>query len=261
MKKPFLFTLAICLFVLDSFSQGGDWLSLSVGGSFPAGEFGSKNGNDLQSGLADVGGLVDLSFMHPVGKGGFGLAADLRGRMNPIDQSAVGASLASGDQGYVWSGKKAYWRTAALMVGGDYFFPIAKGWQVGGSVLLGVADSRWPKYTITGIKNGNDPNPANVSEIVSSTNGVNAVSFSASIQAGLTYQLKGRWCLLANIGFWDLRPTFKNVTVNEVEANGFVIRGIYSLNAATSISENTSTFYYKQPMNTMDLSVGIGMRL
>jgi hypothetical protein len=261
MKKPFLFTLAICLLVLDSFSQGGDWLSLSVGGSFPAGEFGSKNGNDLRSGLADVGGLVDLFLMHPLGKGGFGLAADLRGRMNPIDQSAVGASLASGDQGYVWSGKKAYWRTAALMVGGYYHFPVAKRWQVIGSFLLGVADSRWPKYTITGIKNGNDPNPANVKVIVSSTNGVNAVSFSALLKGGVTYQLSGRWCLLSNIGFWDLRPTFKNVTVNKVEANGFVIPGIYSLNNATSLSEYTSTFYYTQPMNTVDLSVGIGMRL
>jgi hypothetical protein len=261
MKKPFLFTLAICLFVLDSFSQGGDWLSLSVGGSFPTGEFASKNSNDLQSGLADFGRLVDLSFMYPVGKDGFGLAVDLRGRMNSIDQSAAGASLASGDQGYVWSGKKAYWESAALMVGPYYYFPVAKRWQVGGSVLLGTADSRLPKYTITGIKNWNDPNPADVNVIVSSTNGVNAVSFSALLKAGVTYQLSGRWCLLANIGFWDLRPTFKNVTVSEAEANGFVIRGIYSLNDAASISENTKTFYYTQPMNTIDLSVGIGMRL
>jgi hypothetical protein len=247
--------------VLDSFSQGGDWIGLSVGGSFPTGEFASKNGNDLQSGLADVGRLVDLSFMHSVGKGGFGLAADLRGRMNPIDQSAAGAAIAGADQGYVWSGKKAYWQTAALMVGAYYYFPVAKRWLVGGSVLLGAADSRLPKYTIMGIKNGNDPNPANVNVIVSSTNGVNAVSFSALLKAGVTYQLSGRWCLLANIGFWDLKSTFKNVTVNEVEANGFVIRGIYSLNNATSISEYTKTFYYTQPMNTIDLSVGIGMRL
>jgi hypothetical protein len=262
MKTPLLLVIVICLlFSIDAFSQSKDWLSLSVGGSFPVGAFASKNGNDPQSGTADPGGLIDLSYMHPLGKGGFGLTAALRGRMNLIDQSATTAALASTDDGYQWSGKKAYWKTAALMVGAYYHVPVAKRWQVTGSVLLGAADNRLPRYTITGLKNANSTDPADVSLIELSTNGVSAVSFAALLKAGITYQLTRRYCLVANIGFWDLKPTFKNVTVVGAEANGFPIPGLYTLNAATMVVVNSYTYDYRQPMNSVDLSVGIAMRL
>ena len=262
MKIPLLPVIVICLlFSIDAFSQSNDWLSLSLGGSFPVGEFASKNANDPQSGTADPGGLIDLSYMHPLGKVGFGLTAALRGRMNLIDQSATAAALASNDDGYQWSGKKAYWKTAALMVGAYYHVPVAKRWQVTGSVLLGAADNRLPKYTITGLKNANGADPRDVSLIELSTNGVSAVSFAALLKAGITYQLTRRYCLVANIGFWDLKPTFKNVSVEMLEGNGFVIPGLYIPSAATMVVVNSNTFSYTQPMNSVDLSVGIAMRL
>lgn len=262
MKKPLLLILVISLvFSIDTFSQSNDWLSLSIGGSFPAGEFASKNANDLRSGAADPGGLIDLSYMHPLGKGGFGLTAALRGRMNPIDQSPAVPSNANGDD-YQWSGKKAYWKTAALMVGAYYHVPVVKRWQVTGSVLLGVADNRLPKYTITGLYNANSSDPGDVGLLQLSTNGVSAVSFAALLKAGITYQLTRRYSLLANIGFWELKPTFKNISVVTVYANGFVIPGNYSLqNAASVVESDSHTSNFTQPMNSVDLSVGIGVRL
>ena len=261
MKKPLLLVIVIFLSGIEAFSQRNDWLSLSIGGSFPVGEFASKDANDSHSGAADPGGLIDLSYLHPLGKGGFGLTAALRGRLNLIDQSATAAALASSDEGYQWSGKKAYWKTAALMVGAYYHVSVAKRWQVTGSILLGAADNRLPKYTITGLKNANNADPADVSLIELSTNGVSAVSFAALLKAGITYQLTRRYCLVANIGFWDLKPTFKNVSVEMLEGNGFVIPGLYIPSAATMVVVNSNTFNYTQPMNSVDLSVGIAMRL
>jgi hypothetical protein len=77
-----------------------------------------------------------------------------------------------------------------------------------------------------------------------------------------SYQLTGRFRLFGNIGFCDLKPTFKNTTVMVFEADGLVVPGIYSLNNSISaVSANSHTFNYIQPMNSIDLSVGIGMRL
>jgi hypothetical protein len=101
-----------------------------------------------------------------------------------------------------------------------------------------------------------------VSLIQVSTNSVSAVSFSALVKAGISYQLTGRFRLFGNIGFCDLKPTFKNTTVMVFEADGLVVPGIYSLNNSISaVSANSHTFNYIQPMNSIDLSVDIRMRL
>ena len=256
MKKNASIIFLFCLLRFHSFSQQG-YLSLSLGGAFPIGEFASKNVQDIKSGIANPGGLLDLSYMHPLGNSPFGWTATLRARFNPIDGKTEASAFAAEDPGFNWTEKHVSWETGAVLVGAYYHCPVAGRWQFRGSLLVGVADSRLPASSILGISNDNPP-----SEFVHiTTNKVSAASFSALAKAGLVYSLNSRWSLIGELGFWYLKPTFKNVTEQVLDAKGLVVPGFISPSNATSVSLASYTHNYTQPMNTIDLSVGVVMRL
>ena len=67
---------------MPAFSQQ---LNLSFGPAFPVGSFASKDGNDPASGLAKLGWMADLSYMHRLEKSNhFGFVGLVRGRLNGI---------------------------------------------------------------------------------------------------------------------------------------------------------------------------------
>lgn len=269
MKKSFILIFSVCLLAFHSFSQQNlvqesrlekGYLSLSSGGAIPVGKYGSKNGQDQQSGIANPGGLIDLSYILPIRNNPFGFKVSLRGRFNPIDAAADIAPLAAGNPGYQWSEGKASWETAALMVGIYYHCSVAKRWEFNASALTGAADSKLPAYTVMGIKTDADPSREGFVQL--STSKASAVSFSELIGAGLSYRLARQFSLLANIGFWGLVPTFKNETVRETLVNGLNVPNLFTLsNSLNPIVAYDHTFNYGQPMNSIDLSVGIAMRL
>ena len=269
MKKALILIFSFCLLAFHSFSQQNfvqepgvqkGYLSLSLGGAFPVGGYASRNSQDPTSGLANPGGLIDLSYILPVKNSPFAFKVSLRGRFNPIDAAADIAPLAASNPGYQWSEGKASWKTAALMVGTYYHCPVAKRWEFNAYVLAGAADSKLPAYTVMGIKT--DPDPSQEGFVQLSTSKVSAISFSELIGAGFSYRLARQFSLLANIGFWGLVPTFKNETVRETVVDGLNVPNVFTVsNSLNPIVANDHTFNYGQPMNTIDFSVGVAMRL
>lgn len=266
MKKALILILSGCLVGFYSIAQQATlkdpasekgYLSLSLGGAFPIGEFASKNAQDIKSGIADPGGLLDLSYMHPLRNSPFGWTATLRARFNPIDGKAEASAFAAEESGFNWSEKHVSWETGAVLLGAYYHCPVAGRWQFRASLLAGVADSRLPASSIIGVRNDNPP-----TELLQiTTNKVSAVSFSALAKAGLVYFLNPRWSLIGELGFWYLKPTFKNVNQRIIDGKGLVVPGFISLSNATSVTISSYTNNYTHPMNTIDLSVGIAMRL
>jgi hypothetical protein len=266
MKKNLFLISLLCLCALHGFAQQGTvqaaagqkgYLSLSLGGAIPVGEYASRNTHDLQSGVANPGGLLDLSYMYPLEHSPFGLTATLRARFNPIDGKAEAAPFAEAEPDFRWTEKNVSWETAAILVGAYYHCAIAKRLQFKGALLIGPADSRLPKSSILGVSTANPPTEF----IQLTTNTVSAVSFSGLAKAGIVYTLGSRWSLLADVGFWYLKTDFGNVTASELDAKGLVVPGLISPSNATVITVNANTYNYTQPMNAIDLSVGIAMRL
>lgn len=259
MKKLLILILLTCICAFQSFSQRHDFLTLSLGGSFPVGEYGNKNTHDSKSGVAGPGGIVDISYGHPLRNSSFGLMATLRGRFNPLDNKAEIAPLAAQYPDYAWSAKNASWKSLALMVGAFYNKPLDKRLAFQLAILAGAGENQLPGSTITGFKS--DPDIANEAQIVLSNKRVYAVAFSAMAKAGVTYQLKKHLFLAGNVAFWNIRPSFKNVTVLEDHSYGFVIPGIISLYNARSWTRTPHVADYSQPMNSIDVSIGAGITL
>jgi hypothetical protein len=259
MKRPLFLSALACLSALYAFSQQNATLSLSIGPSQPVGKFADKNANDNQSGLAKHGGLIDISYSYLLKHSSFGLTASLRGRLNPIDLGAAVAPVAEANPGYQWSEPGASWKTAALMVGAYHCRTVARKVQVREAILLGVAEAYLPAYSASGIHQTDDTSAESLIEL----NGKKAyaTTFSGVATLGISYQWTKKFALLAGVDFWYLKPYFKSVTVSETMATGFIVPGQLSLQNAATISYQESTTSYTQPMNSIDLSIGISMRL
>ena len=96
MKKTFL-TAAFLLFIfLNSYSQIGKqkgYLSLTIGPSFPIGNYAKSDVTNSLSGLAKMGGVINISYCRLTGKN-FGIAATLLGQINPLNIHSMEQSFA-----------------------------------------------------------------------------------------------------------------------------------------------------------------------
>lgn len=258
--KKILFSLLVYLSAFNAFSQKNSSLSLSIGPALPTGEFASKDANDLKSGLAQTGGIVDLSYMHTVGHSGFGFTAMLRGRANGISSSAVLEPFEKQYPDYQWSNKKKYYTTAAALVGAYYHFPATKRIDLRGKLLMGVAESWLPDYSITGVRDtGANHIPTDL--ILATSNKRHALSFSGTAKIEMAYKLTNKFSFVAGLDFWYQKATFKNLTQVTAYAHGFLIPNYLNLNGASVIEVDSHTFNYTQQMNSLNLTLGVSMAL
>jgi hypothetical protein len=262
MKKPLLLFLLIAVGVIQSDAQTNSMnaptngmLSFSLGPALPIGEFASKSATDETSGLANIGGLAELSYRRPIAKSRFGWTAILRGRFNNVDKNATLTPFEEQFPGYNWTAKSGRWTTASALLGGYYEQPLTTRFSLSASIALGVADSWSPKQSITGIRDSAGFGPVDIVE--ANLPSKSAVSFTALAGLDLRYQWKSRWSLLAGIDYTYLKPTFKNVTASLVVGQNFVVRNLPILANATTTYYNSYTRDYTQPMPSLDIKVGI----
>jgi len=246
----------LCLAAVPAFSQQ---LNLSLGPAFPVGSFASKDGNDPASGLAKMGWMADLSYMHGVGKGHFGFVALVRGRLNSIDKEGAASTFRDVLPTYQWSVSNSSWKAAAVMAGAYYRTPINEKWSFVGQLTVGVAEAWLPEIDVRGIVDSTaQGGDANI--LLASNKKAHATAFTAMAKAGVLYKLTGKFSLTASVDYWYLKPDF---TITQTVAFGrhMTVPGIYSLTNAQAVSVNSSTTQYSQQMNSVNLIVGVSMRL
>ena len=91
MKKRVFITTACLLIFLCNHAQTKSVkknIALSIGTTFPTGEFSSKELYSTSSGFAKAGFSVNILYDHLLGKH-FGIAATLRGQRNPLDMNSM----------------------------------------------------------------------------------------------------------------------------------------------------------------------------
>jgi hypothetical protein len=252
MRKTIVLLFAFFTLVIDGTAQTRGLLSLSLGPAIPVGAFASKDGTSISSGLADVGGLADLSYQRAFGASRFGWMATLRGRFNGVSKSATIAPLAEEFPGYEWSMNNSRWIAASALVGGYYQLPLTA--KLTGSVNLqaGAARAWSPKQSIQGVRDS----AGSVDLIQGTLHSASATAFTALVGLGVRYQLNGRWSIQGRVDYAYLKPVF-TITASIADAQNLYVGGVLSLSTAQSLSEYTSTRRYTQAMPCIDVMVGI----
>ena len=222
--------LLLTLLTFSAFSALGqrNRISLSLGPALPVGEFGNQDGRGAQSGLALVGGLLDLSFEHAFKSGQFGLSGTVRARINGVNENAELEPLKDANPGYTWTPATESWAAAAALIGVYHRSGLGSKLQVMEKISIGCAEALLPGFSTTAVRNPGPP-WSNTDYLVANNNKAYATAPTAVLQVGVSYPLTRRFYLLANLDFWYLRPTFKNIRETTASAHGLNVPNLYSL--------------------------------
>lgn len=267
-KRPYIYSmriflplvLASCLIAASTQAQEHSSVSLSMGPALPVGQFANQDGESPSSGLARIGGLLDLSYQYRLGKGPFGLTGELRARLNPMNEDAALTSLKAVDTGYAWTVAKKSWEAGAALAGAYYRSPLTGKFSLELALTVGCAEAVLPPFAASGIRNS--PNyPGHQDYIVVSSNKVHALAPTGLFKAGVRYPLTPHFSLVAYMDFCYLKPTFRKVTENITTAEGLVVPNVYSLANGSVVYNDSNTADYTQHMNSVDAGIGLALRL
>ena len=222
--KNFLTLMVILLLnTFTSFSQDKGYIALSLGPSFPLGEFASKDMDNESAGFAKPGGK------------NVGVSALLRGQANKTDAQAMANEIA---------GKIPFdmnvrvesetWSVGALMVGGYGSFPVDKKISIESRLMIGFLSATLPKVTF-------DLSTTEEAAWVkrSSSKGT---SFAYLIGAGIKYDAGKRVCVLANLDYLGANPEYVDVE-------------------STSSFGDYSKDNFSQTLGSFNIGFGVGYRL
>ncbi len=260
MRRFFLSVLS-CLLILNSFSQQyNNYLSLSLGPAIPVGKFASTNGNDPNSGLAKIGGLLDLSYIYRFHNSSFGISGSLRARINNINGKAFLSPLMNENPGYKWPDLHISWKAGAFMAGGYHTCALTKKISLDEELMFGLADAWLPAVNIVAIKSLSDfPGDADV--LFANSQKTHALAFSSVLKVGASLRLTNRITLVANLDYWYLKPAFKNVAETVMIANGLNVPYQYTIsNSRQPPTRYSYSVNNTQAMNSINLTAGAEMR-
>ena len=269
MKKKFLI-LSILLFVMmDIYSQNNadkEYLSFTIGPSFPVGGYAKKDFQNLSSGFAKTGGVINISYYRLMGKK-TGITATLLGQINPLNTSAVAQtfnqvpfnSFGFGSQpGQLppanetiypnWHVDNRSWKIAALMFGGYGEFNSGNGSKISfvTRALIGALYASSPSLKASSIT---DTAAAYLTQSSGS-----AVGFSFLLGAGIKYKLSSRISLLSGIEYLGTtKLTFKDIKAVVTTTKG------REGTLEHTVSQGFTTGNATQKINDLNLNFGIGL--
>lgn len=253
-----------------SFAQTGsdkNVLSLSIGPSFPVGNFSSVSPSNQFAGYAKVGETANISFVHKLNKN-TGLMAMLYGQRNglntkELEQQLSGAEIfpynGSGFNHYPnWEIDKKSWYLESLLVGitEEFFLKRDSKFSITARALAGVAYLQMPKL--------NGSSKTDTSYAIITQNSAAAFGFSYLAGAGVKYTLNKRLYLLFGADYFGTATiNFKNITEKIAgTSGGLIIPNYYSLSNSSNVSFGSSgTGNNKQPVGTINVNFGIGVRM
>ncbi len=258
MNKFFSITILLCLSFSQIFSQNKtNELSLSIGPSFPLGDYSNTSLNNEFSGFAKTGQTISINFSRRL-KNNLGLEAMLYGQRNPINTSAFANEL-SKSIGSNWTVDEKSWYATSLLLGISKELQVSSGKNkisIKPNVLAGVAYAQSPS-----IKAESKMNDMYAKFTQSKTNGFGAsilvgtiVSYQFSPVIGLSFHLEY---------FTTSKISFDNVTSEFAATNGgLVIPGLYEISNSRNppiYSQNNSS--QKNSINALNTKLGINFYL
>lgn len=236
MKKFGITLLVLCTVVLSCYAQGDrGHFGISVGGAIPMGDLGSKDLDNENAGMANPGGLIDLSFAYKLGKGNFGLTALIRTQSNPTDVSGVEKELQNADPSINWDVDMKKWKSGCLMAGFFGSFPVSSKAFFEPRFMLGFVRATSPELTITAT----DPQ---IGSFWIKQSDATALTFAYLMGVGCKFDISSNLYLLTNLDYLGSNPEFQNVEYT------------------TSAGER-ATDTWSQKMGTFNISAGIAIKL
>jgi hypothetical protein len=275
MKKILLLFSLIAFqitFVFSQVKKDRGSISISVGPALPVGKFSAKDINDNLAGFAKMGQSVSVSYSKLLSKN-WGIAIDLRGQRNPLNTTALQNSLSTAriSQGISFlSGsvtnipppqlatviypnlqfEKKAWLYGALLLGptGQFAIDQSKKITLITKAMLGAVYAKSPVLKGSSIT---DTATVRIDQSKSS-----AFGFIYSFSGGVNYSLNKKVFLSAALTYAGTNQIiFKEVTTTVTATKGsFASPGF-------SVSQSIITADGKQPISSINLLFGVGIKL
>ncbi|WP_316803410.1 outer membrane beta-barrel protein [Pedobacter nototheniae] len=235
--KRIIFFLCVWLGFLNLSAQTTNqksFIGISVGPSFPVGDFANKSVSNENSGLATTGGFLNLNYGYRFSNN-FGAIAILRGSIYGVDSQSLknNYSLPDGSGGSI-SFDAGTWKTGAVMVG--LFQGISLGtnkdFVLEARGAIGVQRTSSPSLKIKGSITG-------FGTFEGEQKSVSATAFAYLVGLGLNYGLGNNLSLKLHGDYSGSNPKFQDITAS-------------SYAAGTKITS-------KQNINTIDVGVGLAL--
>jgi hypothetical protein len=216
------------------YSQDKGYFAVSLGPSFPTGDFGSKDVNNESAGLATTGAIFDLTFAQKFGKN-LGMTLMLRGQANGVDAQPLIDELYNQSPQASWSADSETWGIGGFMGGLYGSFPMGENGKVtfDTRAMIGYINATSPEITVYGNYLG--------TTFWVRTESADAGAFAYLFGAGFRFNLGKHFCILTNLDYLGATPEFYDV-------------------ATTSSIGTYETNTYQQKFGTVNVGVGIGWR-
>ncbi len=234
MKPQFLLSILMVFITVIGYSQDKGYIAVSVGPSFPSGDFGSKDVNNESAGLATTGAIFDITFAQKFGKN-LGMTLMLRGQANGVDTDPLVNELIAEAPDASWSAEAETWGIGGFLGGLYGSFPMGASGKVtfDTRAMIGYINATSPQITIYGNYLG--------TPFWVNTESASAGAFAYLLGAGFRFNLGNHFCILTNLDYLGARPEFYDV-------------------ATTSSIGTYETNTYQQKFGTMNVGVGLGYR-
>ena len=235
MKKLITTVIVIISCIMYSYAQGQKgYIGISAGPNLPVGEYASTDFSSDAAGWAKLGVNIDISFAYQFGEGNLGIAALLRGQVNPTDAQAMEDFYNNSFSGANWTVNGESWKLGGLLLGGYGSFPISEKTSFDTRVMAGFLNSALPSFTVTATNDGSTGWYKHES--------VTAISFAYLAGVGLKFDISPKLYLLTNVDYWASNPKFKDVKI-------------------TASDGTTSTDSFEPGIGSFSVSVGIALKL
>ena len=218
-----------CAIAQNTNSSDGEkksYLSLGIGPSVPLAEYASKDFADPQSGYANIGPWIHISYARRIGER-FGATGLLFGNINSFDEATI-------EFYYPVDFTSDPWKNAGVMLGG-YYTSGSPDISFEMRLMLGYFVSVSPAATVRGFDDNDDPLKVYFEEAMTG-------ALCGDLGLGLKTRISDRVSFIAMLDFMVAEPEYTNTKTYRNDL-------LYSVET------------YSQPMSTMNLSIGIAINL
>lgn len=239
-------------------------VSVSAGGAFPAGKFGSQKAYDSTSSFAKIGPLVTVGLDYRLTPH-YGLSLIVSGQENATDNQAILKQLEGFRPDVSYAVNIDKWKMGRTLAGGwvEKTLDKQKKWSLHFRLAAGVLMTKTPKTVINSAESyTNTINGTIFTGIgfttTSYTYPKNLWAFAWQADAGLKYSLTRRWSLHLDAAYAASSVSIYTIYHPSFEAAGSpgatFTSGTGTITGISSPPQKT----FKLPVNTINLSAGAG---
>ena len=181
------------------------YIGVTVGASLPMGDLSSDATNNPNAVYANAGGMFDISFNYPLGKGYFGLTALLRAQAMPTDIQNLKDIFAQLQTPLRWTSASDAWISGSLLMGGYASYPLTRIARIEGRAMLGASYATLPEFNISGAFFGQG--------VDFTRNSASNTSLAYLLGLGYRLSLGNRVDFISHLDYFSSSPTFTNITL------------------------------------------------